>query len=101
MGGIKAGFGLWLALCSVLLANAACEGSADPIELGGMNLDAYCKSTGKQNSGVKDGHWSCLPGDERIDMDKACRFQFPGSASAFARQRSPDNVFSWTCYEPR
>ena len=70
-------------------------------ELGGLNPDAYCRSTGALRAMV-DPHrrWYCVqPGNllAAVDLDAACRFAFPQSDGAHARQLREGNPTSWVC----
>jgi hypothetical protein len=76
-----------------------------PRELGGMNLDAYCRSVGAKSAFVHGdtGTWRCTrEGNTAIDIDMnaACRVSYPRVPGAVARQLRPGNLTSWVCFEP-
>ncbi len=73
-------------------------------ELGGLDVDAYCRSTGARRAGLTaDQRWNCQGTDNQtspVDMDVACRTRYPQADGAHARQLRPDNPMSWVCVRP-
>ncbi|KRV49249.1 hypothetical protein AQ490_03340 [Wenjunlia vitaminophila] len=67
-------------------------------ELGQLDLDAYCLSTG--NTGGAAGIQSCVDshGEAALaDLDEACAYAYPYDASVFARKEHADEQDSVTC----
>lgn len=103
-------------LCSRLLrvvvvltlttAASSCRGKRDREILGGLDLDAYCRSTGKARSlwkqvpGQFDGKktWGCedsTGGWATISLGAACAAQY--KTPAHAEQDRGDDPTSWLC----
>jgi hypothetical protein len=73
-----------------------------PGSLGGLDLARYCQSTGATVVLGRDGLWYCQRGRdryERIDMQRACQWQYNNPA-AMAQQVRPNDPHSWTCVLP-
>ena len=74
-----------------------------PNELGGMNLDAYCRANGAERSLATPQGWNCSRAagtNTIIDMNAACRFSYPQTPNAQSRQLRPGNLTSWICLRP-
>ncbi len=83
--------------------------------LGGLNMWAYCLSEGYPAVGYRKGtiegegaawdNWVCQQGseqlapvgDELIDLDEACRWQF-GRPDVVARPDDENHAWSWGCF---
>jgi hypothetical protein len=83
--------------------------------LGGLNVWAYCQSTGYPTVGYKRGfiegpqaaynNWVCQTGEDQfnptdphpINMTKACQWQYDRTAVQ-AHPDDPDHAWSWKCY---
>lgn len=75
-----------------------------PGELGGMNLDKYCKGVGAKNAFVDGdtGTWRCAREGSPavvIDMNAACKVSYPKVPGAVAKQLRPGNLTSWVCFD--
>jgi hypothetical protein len=76
-----------------------------PGELGGLNLDAYCKRVGASGAvvDIDTASWRCASEGAiaaRIDMNAACRASYPAFPGATARQLRSGNMTSWVCFRP-
>ncbi|MEU9889759.1 hypothetical protein [Sphaerisporangium sp. NPDC051011] len=74
-------------------------------QLGGINLDSYCKSIGNAGGVITDGNtvndWKCVTGSgDRIGLsvNEACAWQYPYNAAAFSKYTDVNDRFSWKCY---
>lgn len=65
--------------------------------LGGLNLDGYCVSIGKDGDTVANGDWYCGNGSAKIDMSAACQWQ-NARTDTFAFQDRAGDIYSWSCY---
>jgi hypothetical protein len=72
-----------------------------PGELGGINLDNFCRSRGADRAERRGNDAACVgaTGVTPIDFTAACRFQYPAATAAVARQGDPTLLTSWTCFE--
>lgn len=85
--------------------------SSPGIELGGLDLYAYCQSLGDASSytaypgqEIPGGAytWYCVSGtgaQTPIDLQAACIWEYPGNI-AIAYPQDPDNSYSWICITP-
>ncbi len=87
-----------------------------PHEVGGLDLNGYCRSLGYTSVALHKGevvgpdaafeNWACVEeGGHQVliaatgpapSMDNACSTQHPGS---FAYAEEPNDAFSWKCFE--
>lgn len=97
-----------LVLVAVGCGQSGGGGGGDRKVLGGLDLDAYCKSTGKvkslwrQTPGQFEGKktWGCEAGDGTwapISMGVACSAQY--KTTAHGEQERADDPTSWLCVE--
>lgn len=81
---------------------------AREVEIGGINMDRYCKTTYGDNDlvgaslliGNTAWDWRCHTATAvgvDINTDEACRQQY--HLLAYARAKNPDDPFSWVCLE--
>lgn len=70
---------------------------ANVSRLGGLNLDGYCVSIGKDGDTVVNGDWYCGNGSAKIDMSAACQWQ-NARTDTFAFQDRAGDIYSWSCY---
>ncbi len=97
---LKALVGGMLAPAAALLAPLAAAAAV----LGGVDLQAYCRSRYPRGGvvllGRRDAYsWKCRSGSERfypINMDQVCRAQY--GRGTYAQTRNPSNPYSWRCY---
>ncbi len=77
------------------------------VRLGGLDLSGYCRSIGQTGAnllkpvlgpGVAFDNFICEPGGFFIDMQAACRWQYPSAQGVVARVENPDDAASWKCY---
>ena len=101
-------------LCYAVLFGSASATPANARYLGGLNhLDAYCQSYGYDHASVLSGRWYCTDGgyysnthgrdtpgyvNDPLDLNNACRWQYPAYPQAYFVQGEPGNPFSGGCY---
>lgn len=95
----------FLAVSSVALVASPSQSA----ELGGLNLDGFCRSIygSKASSHLIQGQgasgWRCKVGNTlytfsgRTDMHSACKWQYRRS-DAMAQPRNWSDPYSWRCY---
>ena len=68
------------------------------VEIGGLDLNAYCKSIHQEGATLHAGNWACMPGSAPIDMEAACRSAHPDAANVFAIQKTQGDANTWSCF---
>jgi hypothetical protein len=79
-----------------------------PQALGGLNLDAYCRSEGYEGvtltkaqigSNAAFNNWRCvMEGNTHpFSMEQACKSQY-GLQAVQAHPSDPDDAYTWVCY---
>jgi hypothetical protein len=74
-------------------------------QLGGLDLNSYCKSIGDVGGISLDGtdanSWKCITSagvHAGLDMDDACMWGYRTNPAAFSRYTTLSDPYSWRCY---
>ncbi len=95
--------GSTVAVAALVFVGVAGQAQAVPeVELGGLNLDAYCGSQGYDGATLvsHDAYgWRCRVGASHhgIDMHHACRWTY-WRADTWAVALNTADPYSWRCY---
>ncbi|GAA5177498.1 CHAT domain-containing protein [Niveibacterium umoris] len=96
-------------LTAVLAATPTLASEPTLLELGGLNLDGYCKhlmpdaqaglQRPAQGEDAARNNWQCVRGETRqlIDFTAACRWQYPAAHAAIPKVKNPDSAYSIVC----
>lgn len=66
------------------------------VQLGGLDLDSYCRSTGQGGATLANNSWSCQSG-ATINMATVCQTQYRDQG-ATASQEVAGNPYTWSCF---
>jgi hypothetical protein len=102
---IKSFQNLALAIALILVGTLIFPDLAQAGELGGVNMDTYCRTnfgwdfvTAELGEHTAWG-WYCYAdrsGSHEIDVGDACRQQY-SNPNAYARAKNPNDPYSWVC----
>jgi hypothetical protein len=74
-------------------------------QLGGLDLNSYCRSVGDTGGVSLDGttanDWHCVTPTANhvsLDMDDACAWQYRFNEAAFSQYTAATDPYSWKCY---
>jgi hypothetical protein len=100
----------WIVFAVITSSIMFCEVTQARNAIGSVNLGGYCNSIGFSQAGLLSGvtgyraafdNWVCSNStqNQKINMDKACRWQYPAYRDVVAWPLDPHDAYSWKCYQ--